>query len=142
MYQKIFETPIWIQNIEPQKLNLISTNELVTPLVDRLHLGSNLYLSPSDMDLFGGDVESKIFYNDGQSPIVITKNTTLWRAFNTVDITCNGDNLSIEILDEAMTIRMVGDPTPPLSFVNTGNCPKSTVSLSDITNRLSAMGVV
>jgi|TARA_A100000172_G_C3043236_1_gene111339 hypothetical protein len=26
MYQKIFETPIWIQNIEPQKLNLISTN--------------------------------------------------------------------------------------------------------------------
>ena len=36
-----------------------------------------------------------------------------------------------------MTIRMVGDPTPPLSFVNTGNCPKSTVSLSDITNRLS-----
>ena len=119
------------------RLNLISTNELVTPLVERLHLGSNLYLSPSDVDSLGGNVERKIFYNDGQSPIVMTKNTTLWRAFNTVDITCNGDNLSIEILDEAMTIRMVGDPTPPLSFVNTGNCPKSTVSLSDITNRLS-----
>ena len=99
-------------------LHLISTNELVTPLVERLHLGSNLYLSPSDVDSLGGNVESKIFYNDGQSPIVMTKNTTLWRAFNTVDITCNGDNLSIEILDEAMTIRMVGDPEPPLSFMS------------------------
>ena len=119
------------------RLNLMTSDELVTPVIERLHLGSNLYLSPSDIVSLGGTIESKIFYNDGQIPITITKETTLWRAFDAIDLQCIGDNISIEIWDEAMILREMDEPVPPLSFINAGNCVTSNIQLSDIMNRLS-----
>jgi len=119
------------------RLNLATTNELLTPSIERLHLGSNLYLSPSEIGQLGGKIEGKTFYNDGSNPITITRETNLWRAFKGIDVQCNGDNLSVEIWDETMVLRTVDNPVTPLTFVNTGTCLTSNIQLSDLMNRLS-----
>ena len=119
------------------RLNLMTSDELVTPLIERLHLGSNLYLSPSDLVSSGGKIESKIFYNDGQTPIIIEKETTLWRAFNSIDLQCIGANISVEIWDETMILRAIDESVPPLSYIDAGNCATSNIQLSDIMNRLA-----
>ena len=104
------------------QVHLWSNNIAHTPQIERIHLGANMYMTPSHV----GDENQSIhrFENHGTENIEFHRNMNHWRVFNQLKPSCIGEGIQISALREEMQIAPSSQPVEA-TYVDLGNCTLS-----------------
>ncbi len=118
----VIEVPKHETNNIQIQVHLWSNNIALTPQIERIHLGANIYMTPSDLNTENQSIHR--FENHGTENIEFHRNMNHWRVFNQLKPYCIGEGIQISALREEMQSVPSFQPVEA-TYIDLGNCTLS-----------------